>query len=91
VRNYINAFEAELTSYSQLTKASYFESIFDIFDEALRLTLGKKKNLKQGSIQEVIRNVARLDFSGSSMTRKEYVVAMQSSLRQSMAVSADML
>ncbi len=91
VRNYINAFDAELTSASLITKASYFEAMFDIFDEALRLTLSKKKNLKQPSIQEIVRGVAHLDFSGSSMTRKEYVLAMQASLRQSLAVSADML
>jgi DNA sulfur modification protein DndB len=91
VRNYINAFDAELDNTSMLTKASYFEAIFDIFDEALRLTLSKKKNLKQASIQEIVRGVTRLDFTGSSMTRKEYVIAMQSSLRQSLAVSVDML
>jgi hypothetical protein len=38
-----------------------------------------------------VRNVARLDFSGSSMNRKEFVIAMQASLRQSLAVSAEML
>ena len=91
VRNYINAFEAEISSALLLTRASYFEAIFDIFDEALRMTLGKRKNLKQPSIQEVVRNVAHLDFSGSSMTRKDYVLAMQASLRQSLAVSPDML
>jgi DNA sulfur modification protein DndB len=91
VRNYINGFDAELQNSQFLTKASYFEAMFDIFDEALRLTLGKKKNLKQASIQDVIRNTARLDFTGQSMTRKEYMMAMQSSLRQSLAVSVDML
>ncbi|ADW68001.1 DGQHR domain-containing protein [Granulicella tundricola] len=91
VRNYINAFDAELQDSQLLTRASYFEAMFDIFDEALRLTLGKKKNLKQASIQEIIRTIAKLDFTGQSMTRKEYLVSMQSSLRQSLAVSVDML
>jgi hypothetical protein len=92
VRNYINAFDAELPEKGTLVKAAYFESIFEMFDEIARSTMAAKENLKQPSLQESIRPIAKLDFSGRGrLTKKAYADLMQAAFRKSVAVSADML
>ena len=92
VRNYINAFDAELPEKGTLVRANYFESIFEMFDEIVRATMSTYGNLKQASFQEIIRPITTLDFSGHGrLTKKAYTDLMQASFRQSVAVSADML
>ncbi len=91
VRNYINAFDAEMLKTSNLTRAAYFEAMFDVFDEAVRSTRNKLGNLKQESIQETIRPIARLEFEGQGLTRKELVRLMQEAIRKDALVTADML
>lgn len=93
IRNYIGAFEAELPTKSTLTKAAFFEAIFDMFDEIVRATMVSHKNVKQSSLQETIRVVAKLDYSAKGrLTKKAYADLMQTAFRQSdVAISAEML
>lgn len=92
IRNYVNAFDAEIQNKALLVRASYFEAIFDIFDEALRMTMDRFGDLKQKSIQEIVRKIAVLEFEGqSNLTRKAYVKLMQAALRKGVAVTAAML
>lgn len=92
VRNYINAFDAELADKKTLTKASYFEAIFEIFDEVVRATMSTQNNVKQSSLQDTIRTIAKLDFSGrGKLTKKGYTDLMQAAFRKGVALSADML
>jgi DGQHR domain-containing protein len=91
-RNYINAFDAELPDKGMLVKAAYFEAVFDMFDEVVRATMSGRENLKQDSLQETIRPIAKLDFSGHGrLTKKGYTELMQAAFRRGVAVSADML
>ena len=92
VLNYVNAFEAELSDPKMLVRSAYFEAMFEIADEVLRSTRQTKGDLKQKSIQHVIRLIAKLSFEGrGNLTKKEYAKAMQAALRRSTPVSADML
>jgi DGQHR domain-containing protein len=92
IRNYINAFEAELSEKSTLTKASYFEAIFEMFDEVVRATMTSQNNVKQSSVQDTIRVIAKLDFGGrGKLTKKGYTDLMQPAFRKGVALSADML
>ena len=92
IRNYINAFDAELPEKGTLVKANYFESIFEMFDEVVRSTMTAHGDLKQQSIQDTIRTIAKLDFSGrGKLTKKGYTELMQAAFRRGVAVSADML
>jgi DNA sulfur modification protein DndB len=92
IRNYINAFDAELSDPKLLAKASYFEAIFEMFDEVLRGTLSSAGNLKQATIQDAIRALAKVDYTGrGTLTKKNYTELMQATFRKSVAVSADML
>jgi DGQHR domain-containing protein len=92
IRNYLNAFDSELAEKKLLLKSAYFEAIFDMFDEIARSTMNAKGNLKQKSIQEAIRPITKLDFSGRGrLTKKGFTELMQSAFRQSVAISADML
>jgi DGQHR domain-containing protein len=92
IRNYINAFEAELPEKGSLVKANYFEAIFEMFDEVVRGTMVSHENLKQASLQETIRPITKLDFSGrGKLTKKAYTELMQAAFRRSVAVSAEML
>jgi len=94
--NYLNALDAELPDKSLLVKSAFFEAVFDVIDEVLRATLALHKDVKQDSIQKVIRPIARLNFTNSSTsrvlpTKKEMVSAMQTALRRNVTLSEDML
>lgn len=92
MRNFINAFDAELPEKGTLVRANYFEAIFEMFDEVVRATMRTQQNLKQTSLQEAIRPITKLDYTGrGKLTKKEYVELMQAAFRQSVSVSADML
>jgi len=92
IRNYINAFEAELADKQVLLKANYFEAIMEMFDEVVRGTMSSQRNLKQQSLQQMINPIIRLDFSGhGNLTKKSFIELMQTAFRKSVAVSAEML
>jgi DGQHR domain-containing protein len=92
VRNYLNAVDAELPEKGVLVKAGYFEALFEMFDEVVRATMTATGNLKQPSLQETMRAITKLDFSGrGKLTKKGYTDLMQAAFRKSVAVSADML
>jgi DGQHR domain-containing protein len=92
IRNYINAFEAELPEKQTLLKANYFEAMFEMFDEVVRATMSSHSNLKQQSLQQTINPITKLDFSGrGKLTKKAFVELMQAAFRSSVAVSAEML
>jgi DGQHR domain-containing protein len=92
VRNYINAFDAELSDKSMLTKATYFEAIFGMFDEIVRETRTTHGNVRQPSLQETVRAIGKLDFSGRGrLSKKNYADLMQASFRKGVDLSADML
>jgi DGQHR domain-containing protein len=92
LRNYINAFEAELADKSVITKATYFEAIFEMFDEIVRATMTSHTNVKQASLQDTVRDIVKLDFSGrGKLTKKGYVDLMQAAFRTGVALSADMV
>src|ERR1019366_6894023 len=92
MRNYINAFDAELPEKGTLVRANSFEAIFEMFDEVVRSSMTTRENLRQTSLQETIRPITKLDYTGrGKLTKKEYVELMQAAFRQSVAVSADML
>ncbi len=92
MRNYVNAFDAELPDKKLLVKAAYFEAMFEMFDEVVRACMTARENLKQSSLQEAVRPIAKLDFSGrGSLTKKGFSELMQAAFRKGAAVSADML
>ncbi len=92
IRNYINALDAELAEKAILVRAGYFEAIFEMFDEVVRNTMTAHNNLKQSSIQEMIRPITKLDFTGRGrLTKRGYTELMQAAFRKGVAVSADML
>lgn len=95
--NYLNAFDAELPDKDKglLVRASYFEAIFDVFDEVVRNSLTVHRSAKVESIQQVVRPLAKLSFSsgvGKALpTKKEIANAMQKALRKSIELSDEML
>jgi DGQHR domain-containing protein len=96
--NYLNAFEAELPDKGKqlLLRSAYFEAICEVLDEVVRTAVGTKNNAKQESIQEVVRPLAKLDFSGAAgrgglPTKRAIASAMQTALRKTVALSGDML
>lgn len=92
VRSYVNAFDAEIGEKATLTKANYFEAIFEMFDEVVRATMASHNNVKQSSLQDTIRPIAKLDFGGrGKLTKKGYTDLMQAAFRKGVALSADML
>jgi DNA sulfur modification protein DndB len=95
ILNYLNAFDIELPDKGMLVRSAYFEAIFDVLDEAVRSSLVLYKDAKKESLQKIVRPLARLNFSGATgrvlPTKKAIVSAMQTALRQNVAVSEDLL
>jgi DNA sulfur modification protein DndB len=95
LRNYLNAFEAELKDKSLLTRSAFFEAICDVFDIAIQRAIGQKRNAKQEAIQAVIAPIAKLSYFGSGsralMDKKSIASTMQSTLSATTAISRDML
>lgn len=92
--NYLLAMDAELSAPNAkklLFSASFFEALFDVFDNVIEYTLAKQGNLKQASIQETIRPIARIDYSNTKGTKGNYVFLMKSALRSSRRISGDIL
>jgi hypothetical protein len=93
VLNYINAFDSELVNKKVLTSAAFFEAIFDMFDEIVRATLSRQKNARQPSLQNTIRQIAKLDYSATGkLSKKSVFELMQAAFREStISISAEML
>lgn len=95
ILNFLNAWDAELTDKSLLLRSAFFESIFDLFGEIIQNTLSAKKNVKQEMIQATLRPLARLSYFGTGgrnlLPKKSIVAIMQSALRRTAPISAEML
>lgn len=95
ILNFLNAWDAELQDKTLLVRSAFFESIFDLFGEIVQNTIAAKRNVKQDSIQSVIRPLARLDYYGSGsrvlLNKKSILTIMQATLRKSGPISAGML
>lgn len=95
ILNFLNAWDAELTDKSLLVRSAFFEAIFELFGEIVQNTLNAKKNAKQEAIQSTIRPLARLGYFGTGgrvlLPKKAIVSTMQSTLRQTAPISAEML
>lgn len=95
ILNFLNAWDAELPDKSLLLRSAFFESIFELFGEVIQNTLSSKRNAKQEMIQATIRPLARLNYFGSAgrvlLPKKSIVAIMQSTLRKTSPISAEML
>ncbi len=95
ILNFVNAWDAELTDKSLLLRSAFFEAIFEMFGEVIQNTLTAKRGAKQEMIQATIRPLARLDYFGTGgrvlLSKKAIVSIMQSTLRKTSPISAEML
>ena len=95
ILNFLNAWDAELPDKTLLLRSAFFESIFELFGEIIQNTLTAKKSAKQEMIQQSIRPLARLSYFGSAgrvlLSKKSIVSIMQSTLRKTAPISAEML
>jgi DGQHR domain-containing protein len=96
VLNYLNAFDAELLDKKMLVRSAFFEAIFDLLDEVVRVTISAHSNAKLDSLRHTIRPLAQIDFSSAlggrtTLTKKALTNLMQATLRQTLRISADML
>ena len=95
LRNYLNAFEAELKDKNLLTRSAFFEAICDVFDIAIQRAVASKRNAKKESIQAVIAPLAKLSYLGSGsralLDKKSIASTMQSTLSTTTAISTEML
>jgi DGQHR domain-containing protein len=95
IRNYLNAFDAELPDKGLLTRSAFFEALFAMFDSVIQTTVATAKSAKQPAIQKVIQPLARLSYRGSGsraiLDRKGIVELMQSALRTATPISDEML
>ena len=95
LRNYLNAFDAEIKDKALLTRSAFFEAICEVFDIAIQRAITLKRNAKQESIQSVIAPIAKLSYLGSGsrslLDKKSIASTMQSTLSATTAISQEML
>ncbi|WP_156526504.1 DGQHR domain-containing protein [Cupriavidus gilardii] len=95
ILNFLNAWDAELSEKSLILRSAFFESMFEVFGEVIQNTLNAKKTVKQDAIQTTIRPLARLSYFGTGgrtlLPKKSIVTIMQSTLRKTAPISAEML
>lgn len=95
ILNFLNAWDAELQDKSLLLRSAFFESIFGLFGEIIQNTLNAEKSAKQDAIQMTIRPLARLNYFGTGgrtlLPKKSIAAIMESALRKTSPISAEML
>lgn len=95
LRNFLNAFDAELGDKSLLTSSAFFEAIFELFNSIVQSTVDTQKTAKQAAIQKVIQPLGRLEYRGaggrSVLSKRAIVDLMQSALRSKTSISDAML
>lgn len=95
ILNFVNAWDAELSDKSLLLRSAFFEAVFEMFGEIVQSTLAAKRSAKQEMIQATIRPLAKLSYFGSGgrvlLSKKSMVLIMQSTLRKTAPISAEML
>jgi DGQHR domain-containing protein len=93
--NFLNAWDAELQDKALLVRSAFFESMFELFGEIIQNTLAAKKSAKQEAIQSTIRPLSRLSYFGTGgrtlLPKKSIISSMQSTLRKTAPISAEML
>lgn len=88
--NYLKAFEAEIDDPSLLTRSSFFEALFGVFNEVAQLTAATSGNLKASSIQNIIRPAAKIDFwstGAGGLTKSSLIAAMRTALLKNVQIS----
>lgn len=94
IRNFINAIDAELDDKTLLVRSSFFEAIFELMDEVVRLAKSRFSDVKQVSLQQALAPAVKIDFtkldvSKSKVTKRHYLTAMQAALRMNIEISDD--
>ena len=91
ILNYLNAFDAESSGSKLLIRAAFFEAIFEVFEEVIRTTMNQNNNVKQSSIQEIIRPLMKFDYKAGGMTKKAIVDSIHAALRKNIHLSTELL
>lgn len=96
ILNYLQAFDAELPDKRLLVRSSFFEAIFEVFDEVVRATIAAKGNAKPEALRETIRPISRIDFTAApggqaQFTKRALTNLMQAALRTHLKITEEML
>jgi DGQHR domain-containing protein len=95
IRNYLNAYDAELPDKKLLTRSTFFEAIFEVFETVIQTTIATQKNAKQSAIQRTIQPLTKLSYRGTAgratLDKKSIASAMQKALRTTTPISTEML
>ena len=87
IRNYLSAFEAGLHEEKKLlVRSTYFEAMFQVFEDVVRTSLAAKGDAKQASIQDAIKPIVALDLEGAVTNKTALTQAMRTALHKSMVV-----
>lgn len=79
-----------------ILRASFFEAIFEAFEEIIQMSLAVHSNVKQASIQDVVKPLAAIDFARSTTgktraTKAAFSDLIKGALRKSRSISGDMV
>lgn len=90
--NYISAFHSVIDDQVLMTRAAFFESIFEVFDDTVQTSIAKHKNAKQESIEEVLSPLSSTDFSTmGKATKTGYLDIIKLALKKSISISDSMV
>ena len=93
--NYIRAVVDVIDDTTVLTRAAFFESIFEVFDDVVQTAIAKRSNAKQASIGEVLAPLKHVGFSETAAkaraTKTTYLDLIKNALKKSVSISDSMV
>jgi DNA sulfur modification protein DndB len=93
--NYIRAVVDVIDDTTVLTRAAFFESIFEVFDDVVQTAIAKRNNAKQTSIGEVLAPLKHVEFSETAAkaraTKSTYMDLIKNALKKSVSISDAMV
>jgi len=93
--NYIRAVCKIVDDKTILTRAAFFESIGEVFDDVIQTTIAKHADAKETSIADILEPLTTVDFTTiadhSRPTKATYVEVIKASLKKSITISGSMV
>lgn len=95
LRNYLGAWDGELENKALLIKSAFLGAVMDVMDDVLDASVTQHGNVKEDSIAETVRPMAKLNYAasgnGGQATKKTMVATMREAMRSRTAISKEML
>jgi DGQHR domain-containing protein len=93
--NYLRAIDKVVEDKNILSRAAFFESVCEVFDDVVQTSIAKNNNAKEDSLSDVLEPLSSIDFAHiaerSRPTKATYTEAIKNALKKSVSISDSMV